>query len=192
MKTLVIIASHSKNSFNNAIKEKAVASLKEKGHEVAVRDLYELNFSPVLTASDFEKLHSGNLPEDILKEQEYVSWAEKIVVIYPVWWTGMPAILKGYFDRIFLFGFAYKIDKTGVVKLLEGKEALIFSTSGMPKDLYESMGMYKAMNLTSDTGIFDFVGIKVKKHIYFPSITSVKDEERASYLDEVKNEINNL
>ncbi len=189
MKTLVIIGSHNKSSFNNSIKERVVEELKQKNHEIIVRDLYELQFDPVLTTKDFERLQTGNLPSDIKTEQDYISWAEKIVVIYPVWWTGLPAILKGYFDRVLLYGFAYKFDDKGLVKLLEGKEALIFSTSGMPKEAYESIGMYDAMKLTSDTGIFDFTGIKVKKHIFFPSVTSVSDDVRKTYLEETAEEI---
>ncbi|MDD3876560.1 MAG: NAD(P)H-dependent oxidoreductase [Bacteroidales bacterium] len=190
MKTLVIIASHNSTSFNNAIKKRAVEKLKNDGHDIVVRDLYEMNFNPVLTKNDFEKLHGNNLPEEIVREQEYIKWAEKIIVIYPIWWTGMPAILKGYFDRVMLYGFAYKFDNTGLVKLLKGKEALIFSTSGQPKEHYEAIGMYDAMNKTTDLGIFDFVGINVKKHIYFPSIISANDSTRNEYLNTVEQELN--
>lgn len=191
MKTLVIIASHNKNSFNNAIKDVVLETLKAKGAEVVVRDLYELNFNPVLSNSDFEGLQSGNLPADIKTEQEYIAWAEKIIVINPVWWTGMPAILKGYFDRTFLYGFAYKFDSTGLVKLLAGKEALIFNTTGQPKELYEQ-GFYAAINMTSDTGIYDFTGIKVRKHVYFSSIMSVSDDARKEYLQQVKQDVLNF
>lgn len=191
MKALVILASHNKKSFNTAIKEKVMEILNKNGYEVVLRDLYEMNYNPVLSSKDFEFLHSGNLPEDIKKEQEYVSWAEKIIVINPIWWTGMPAILKGYFDRTFLYGFAYKFDQTGLVKLLKGKDALIFNTTGQPKEAYEN-GMYNALNLTTNTGIYDFVGISVFKHIYFPSITSVSEEIRKEYLQEVENETINF
>ena len=70
------------------------SELEEKGHEVRVRDLYELNFNPVLGASDFISFSQGNTPADIKEEQEHISWADSITFIYPVWWAGLPAILK--------------------------------------------------------------------------------------------------
>ncbi len=191
MKTLVILASHNKNSFNNAIKDKVMEVLKANNHEVVLRDLYAMNFNPVLTVKDQELNISGNTPEDIKTEQNYISWAEKIVVINPIWWTGMPAILKGYFDRTLLYGYAYKFDKTGLVKLLKGKEALILNTTGQPKEAYQN-GMYDALNMTSDKGIYDFVGIKVHKHMYFPSVSSVSDVVRSEYLKQVEDEVNNF
>jgi len=191
MKTLVILASQNKKSFNNAIKDKVMEILKEKNQEVVLRDLYDLNFNPVLTSEDQQKNYNGNPPEDIKTEQDYIKWADKIIVINPVWWTGMPAILKGYIDRVFSYGFGYKFDKTGLVKLLRGKEVLIFNTTGQPKEIYEK-GMYQAINMTTDTGIYDFVGIRVYKHIYFSSITSASEEERTSYLKQVENDVINF
>jgi len=192
MKTLVIIASHNKTSFNNAIKDTIVKFLDNNGHAYDIRDLYDMKFNPVLTANDFENLHKGTLPEDILLEQKLLSEAEKLIIIYPIWWTNMPAILKGYFDRVLLYGFAYKFDNTGLVKLLSGKEALIFNTSGTDKNTYTENGMYEALNLTTDTGIFDFVGVKVKKHIHFSSIMNADDNTRNNYLKEVELQMTKL
>lgn len=98
------------------------SELEGKGHEVRVRDTYELNFNPVLGASDFISFSQGNTPEDIKEEQEHISWADSITFIYPVWWAGLPAILKGYVDRVFSHGFAYAYGENGIEKLLSGKK----------------------------------------------------------------------
>lgn len=88
----------------------------------AFAHLYELNFNPVLGASDFISFSKGNTPEDIKEEQEHISWADSITFIYPVWWAGLPAILKGYVDRVFSHGFAYAYGENGIEKLLSGKK----------------------------------------------------------------------
>ncbi|MEJ1715164.1 NAD(P)H-dependent oxidoreductase, partial [Escherichia coli] len=78
--------------------------LQKKGHEVEVRDLYEMQFQPTLGRSEM----IGGIGEDVVVEQEYLKWADVITFIYPIWWTGLPAIMKGYIDRVFSYGFAYK------------------------------------------------------------------------------------
>jgi NAD(P)H dehydrogenase (quinone) len=90
-----------------------------------VRDLYGDNFQPVLTTNDFEALQSGNLPADIEREQQNITDANYIWVVFPVWWTNMPAILKGYIDRVFLNGFAYTMKGDQPIGLLHGKKVVI-------------------------------------------------------------------
>lgn len=122
MKHVIVYAHPNTESFNHAILETVKKELEEKGHEVRVRDLYELNFNPVLGASDFISFSQGNTPADIKEEQEHISWADSITFIYPVWWAGLPAILKGYVDRVFSHGFAYAYGENGIEKLLSGKK----------------------------------------------------------------------
>ena len=184
MKHLIIYANHNSESFNASIRDAAFETYKKSGHDTVVRDLYELGFNPVLTVEDFQALQSGNLPQDIKIEQDYISWADQITFIYPVWWTGLPAILKGYIDRVFLYGFAYTVTETGLKGLLGDKKVLIFSTTGQSKEVYDSLGMYDAMDKTTNLGIFGFCDMKVQKHIYFPSVLSVNDETRKLYIEQ--------
>jgi NAD(P)H dehydrogenase (quinone) len=123
--------------------------------------------------------------QDVRQEQEFVSWADVLTFVYPVWWTGMPAMLKGYFDRVFSQDFAYALHDTMMTGLLTGKKALVFSTTGLPSTLCTSRGMHEAMALTTDTGIFELCGIEVLNHAFFGSVASVSEEVRKSYLSEV-------
>ncbi|OKP94283.1 NAD(P)H-dependent oxidoreductase [Paenibacillus sp. P46E] len=173
MKHLVVYAHPSAESFNHAILETTVQALKKKGHEVVVRDLYALNFQPVLKPEDTEAMRNGNTPVDILTEQKFITEADVVTFIYPIWWTGLPAILKGYVDRVFSYGFAYAYGATGIDKLLTGKKGLIINTHGTPKEIYDSIGMTAGLKITSDTGIFDFTGIEMVEHLLFGSIPSV-------------------
>ncbi|MCM3186855.1 NAD(P)H-dependent oxidoreductase [Priestia megaterium] len=193
MKHLILYAHPNPSSFNNAILETTVKTLENKGHEVSVRDLYSLDFNPVLKGSDFEGFQSGHTPSDIEKEHEYISRADVITFINPIWWTGLPAILKGYVDRVFSYGFAYKYGEDGnVIGLLKGKKGLIINTHGTPKEIYDANGMTDALKKTSDMGIFEFCGVEVADHLLFGSVPVVDDETRKDMLTQIEDKLNSL
>lgn len=186
MKQLIVYAHPNPASFNQSILKAAEETAKAKGDEVVVRDLYALNFDPVLKGSDFEKLMSGKTPADIKTEQDYIRWADALVFIYPIWWVGMPAMIKGYIDRVFTQGFAFSIGANGVEKLLTGKKAVIFNTQGQPREYYEACGMFDSLKKTSDFSIFEFCGINITQHSFFPAVPYVDDATRKGYLEEVR------
>lgn len=112
--------SHSK-SFGKGILDEVVKASVDKGAEVRIKDLYELGVDPVLKPADFAALQNGKVSDDIAVEQEQIKWADVITFIYPVWWAGVPAILKGYVDRVFSNGFAFRNTTAGPEGLLKGK-----------------------------------------------------------------------
>ncbi|HAT56932.1 MAG TPA: NAD(P)H dehydrogenase, partial [Veillonellaceae bacterium] len=131
MKHLLVFAHPRRTSLNRAILERTEHVLESMGHSVQVRDLYKIGFDPVLTEEDFSSMGRGQIPEDIKKEQDFVAAADVITLIYPVWWAGMPAIMKGYIDRVLAYGFAYADTPQGELKsLLAGKKGWIINTQG--------------------------------------------------------------
>jgi NAD(P)H dehydrogenase (quinone) len=186
MNNLIVFAHPNPKSFGKGIVDAVVKASKEKGANVKVRDLYEIGFDPILKPSDFTTFQSGKVPEDILVEQEHIKWADAIIFVYPVWWTSFPAMLKGYVDRVFSYGFAYE-SVDGVPKgLLKGKKALLFCTTGASHEVYAANGMHNSMKQTTDQGIFNFSGIEEVKHTFFSSVPYVTDEIRKDYLEEVE------
>lgn len=185
MKHLIVYAHPNPASFNHAIKETLVRVLKDRGHEVRVRDLYATHFDPVLKADDFEALLAGKVSRDIAIEQDHVRWAEQITFLYPIWWGRMPSILGGYIDRVFSKGFAYDYAATGPVGLLPGKKAYAVSTLGAPLAFAESSGGIKSMEQIIDHETFRFCGMDLVGHKYFGSVPTVSDEERKKMLEEV-------
>lgn len=167
MKHLIIYAHPNPNSLNGLLKNTVAELLKKNSNEVVVRDLYQLNFNPTLSLDDMAGQLKGIVADDVKQEQEFISWADCITFIYPIWWTGLPAIMKGYIDRVFSYGFAYRYDK-GVQKgLLEGKQTIIINTHGKSNAEYEAIGMDKALQLTSDKGIYTYSGLEIKRHFFF-------------------------
>ena len=186
MNHLIVYCHPNPKSFCHAIKEAAVEVSLAKGHETVVRDLYALGFDPVLKGSDFVAFRSGQVPADIAEEQKHVAWADLMTFVYPVWWTGLPAMVKGYIDRVYSNGFAYSYGETGPVGLLKGKRAVVFSTMGTPNVYYEQSGMLPAMHKTSDTGIFEFCAVEVANHTFFGGVPMSDDATRKGMLEQVR------
>ncbi|MEC0226160.1 NAD(P)H-dependent oxidoreductase [Paenibacillus alba] len=181
MNHLIVYAHPSEGSFNHAILETAVTGLQKKGHDVVVRDLYAIGFQPVVSSSEI----IGGLGEDIVQEQEHLKWADVITFIYPIWWTGMPAIMKGYIDRVFSYGFAYKYVNGVQMGLLKGKKAVILNTQGKSHADYAKSGMDQALRLTSDKGIFEYCGFEILYHIFFESVPESDEATRKQWLEQI-------
>lgn len=186
--THLILFAHPKiESFNHAILQTLTSTLEERGDSVIVRDLYALDFAPVLTQEDMEALRKGQTPEDIAQEQHYITQADTLIFVYPLWWTGLPAILKGYVDRVFSYGFAYRYNQAGEIEgLLKGKKGFLVTTHGTPNAHYDSTGMTQALKETTDSGIFNFCGITEVNHLFFGAVPSVDDKARHEMLAKVR------
>lgn len=190
MKYLIVYAHPNPNSFNSAELETLQSALKQGGHEVRVRDLYAEKFNPVLGPADFQAMAAGSLPRDISVEQSHLQWADTAVFLYPVWWASMPAMLKGYVDRVFLKGFAYDYGRDGsIVPLLKGKKAAVFNTTGSPYEFYERSGMHKSIRQAVDEGIFAFCGMEVLRHEFFGGVPTATAEQRAGMLKQLAAEM---
>jgi NAD(P)H dehydrogenase (quinone) len=194
MKTLVVVAHPNPASFNiNGIVATVLEELKNKQHEVIVRDLYAMNFNPVLSGADFGAFATGSVPADIQTERDHVSWATNIVLVYPVWWIGRPAMMQGYFDRILGFNFAFTVDQNGARGLLKNEKALVINTAGSPEFVYD--GWPDSKNLVSrpvTEGVLGYCGISNVKQMTFFGLPSSTDEQREKMLADVKTEIASL
>jgi NAD(P)H dehydrogenase (quinone) len=191
MRILIIYSNHYENNFNSRLLDRLKSKITQIGDELEVRDLYQMNFDPVLRTRDFEMISAGNPPDDIRKEQELIKWADILLFIYPIWWGGMPAIVKGYIDRVFSWGFAYKSNGNGPVPLLTDKKAIIMNSFGQSRAEYE-MGMFAAMNRVNSEGVFGFSGVQVLQQLYFPSIQSASLEVQEEYIKEAEKLLLNL
>ncbi|RXH55390.1 NAD(P)H-dependent oxidoreductase [Granulicella sibirica] len=129
MNYLIVYAHPEPKSFSGYLKDRAVESLEAAGHEVIVSDLYAMGWKAVADRDDFpendpnetlyyskasrEAYAEGKQSSDITEEQRKLLWADAVILQFPLWWYGMPAILKGWFDRVYAFGFAYGRGKHG-------------------------------------------------------------------------------
>lgn len=185
MKHLIVYCHPNKGSFCHDILLRLVAELQEIDAEVRVRDLYEMGFNPVLTEKDLKSMESGIFLPDIVEEQTHIKWADVITFIYPIWWTGMPALLKGYIDRTFCYDFAFCPSSDGTIGMLSSKSVNIVNTMRASEDQYRGSGMFHSMEKTVDEGIFEFCGMKVLKHLYFCTVPHNQHITRENMLSQI-------
>lgn len=159
MKTLVIYAHHNKNGHHGYFLGLVRNYLQNNKLDFEIIDLYEESFSPVLQAS--ETVKGNTAMADVKKYQEMISESDKLIFIYPTWWQGAPAIMKGFFDRVFASHFAFMYKNGFPVKLLQGKKAAVFSATGAPKIYTRCVIKNKGMRVVVDD-ILRFCGIRAK------------------------------
>lgn len=182
MKVLVVYAHPNPASFCAALKRTTLELLERAGIETRIHDLYQSRFDPILSGRDFEALSRGQVSEDVAELQADIAWADWLLFIHPTWWMGMPATLKGYFDRVMTYGFAFRLEGGKPVGLLSGKKALIAQTTGSAEADLVGSGMTRAMEQTVAHGLLGYCGVELAAHRFLYAVPSVTADERASML----------
>jgi len=142
------------------------------------------------TDDELIKLISSQKPKDVLRHQKKVAEADVIVFITQVFWMHFPALVKGWMERVFSYGFAYKLndqgwkgDPEGRIPLLKIKKAVIMHPTFFNEKVYREKGFKTAMEKTIDDWSLKYPGIENVDHIYFHAILSVSNETREKYLE---------
>ncbi|MDR2009527.1 MAG: NAD(P)H-dependent oxidoreductase [Bacteroidales bacterium] len=191
MRALIIYANYKEQSFTAAIRDKLAESFHNKKHEVVIRNLYEIKFNPVLSRSDLESIENQIFPVDIMNEQKFIQWADIICFVYPIWWSGMPAILKGYIERVFVMGYAFSFEGEKIIPLLNNKKVAIFNTTGS-RNIYKDERRKNALNIITDECIFGFTGMNVIVHEYFNAISKATPEEKQHIFEEISHIVDKI
>jgi putative NADPH-quinone reductase len=183
-KILVILGHPKPQSLCSALAEAYVAAAKEAGAEVMLIRLGELDFDPHLRAgySTPQVLES-----DLAAAQTHIIWAEHLVFVYPNWWGTMPALLKGFIDRVFLPGFAFKYRENSVFwdKLLIGRTARALVTMDSPSFYYRwVLGSPGDRQLRKS--ILQFCGIRPVSFQHFGPVRGSKPERRSQWIEVVR------
>lgn len=185
MKVYVIYAHPNPKSFNHAILESFTKGLAEAGHSFEISDLYADNFKADLDVEDLEQIFAGKIPEDIKFYQDKILASDAMVFIYPVWWQGCPALLKGWIDRVFSQRFAYGFGESGLmVPLLKHHKALVINTGGGTREHFQDSGFEAAICKVMDDGVLGLCGIQNVEHVIFYNVIRADDNTRKGYLEQ--------
>jgi putative NADPH-quinone reductase len=180
-KTILVINGHpDQNSLTQGLVNAYVDAAKQQGHKVQLLNLRSLDFNPI----GHHYAINTPLEPDLESAQRLIKQAQHLAVFYPIWWGGMPALLKGFFDRALTPGFAFRYSEKGIPqKLLIGRTVEIFNTTDTPGWLHWLL--LKGDKLQAKRNIFEFCGIKVKRHVRFGSVFQSDDALRDKWLKRV-------
>ena len=178
MKILIVYCHPRQNSFNHAILENTLEELQSVGHEVKVADLYTENFQPALIAEDYVQFERKPMPEDVQREQQRVEWADGIVFIFPLWWWSLPAMLKGWIDRVMCYGWAWEDPMDPKSGSLEERKILVLMTAGASQEQLAKREYDKAFHTQIEVGIWDYCGFRDYHMQVFDRIHDDTDPDR--------------
>ncbi|CAK9891281.1 MULTISPECIES: NAD(P)H-dependent oxidoreductase [Pseudomonas] len=181
---LVILGHPSPNSFCAALSDSYLNSARDNGHDVRLLELGSLAFDPILH-DGYQQIQT--LEPDLLHAQQLIRWAEHLVFVFPVWWGGIPALLKGFFDRILLPGFAFKYrsDSPFPEQLLKGRSADLLVSMDTPPWYYRWVYRMPALQQMRRTTL-GFCGIRAQKTLTFGPIISSSERQRETWLQQAR------
>ena len=212
MKALVVYAHHEPASFTAAMNNVVVEELSLAKHEVLLSDLYGQGFSPVAEKWDFttlsgkhfnymlEQKHSAtndlSFAPDIVGEIQKLQAADLVVFVAPIWWFDVPAIMRGWFDRVMAMGVAWDGGQIYNTGLLKGKQAMMVVSAGHPKDYYNENGLHKMTALqmlhTIHHGIFAFCGMNIHEPFIATNVLGQDHESLEKELSELRFRMQNV
>jgi len=164
------------------------------GHSIDVLDLHAEGFDPRFTKDDHDHFWGGPVPADVAAFHRRVERADRLAFVFPVYWWGMPAMMKGWIERVFTGGWAYAFG-SGVedrgqalpTSLLGNRPTILIGIGGSTRSTYDKYGYAQAMRTQIDVGTFAYCGITdVESHLLFNVEGDVNASVRAEGLREVK------
>lgn len=150
---LIIYAHFDRTGHNGEVLRTVESYARERDIPYEVLDLYGMNFDPFLRAEDMEVRGKSENDAQVREIQEKILAEREFVFIHPTWWGNVPAILKGFYDRVFSAGFAFRYKPNGLPeRLLRGRRALVITTTGGPWFFQRIVKASRALRVsTSDT-----------------------------------------
>lgn len=210
MKFFIVYAHPEPTSLNGYLKEEAVRALEKAGHEVQVSDLYAMKWKAVADGDDFPQrdtskplrypaesgkaFREGTQSPDVAEEQRKLLWADVVVFQFPFWWYGMPAILKGWVDRVYALGFAYGVGEQGGPHwgdrfgegTLKGRRSMVMMTAGGRAAHYGPRGVCGAVDdllWPIQHGILFYPGMQVLPPAVFYETDRSTHEDAAAMVE---------
>ncbi|CAA0101374.1 NAD(P)H-dependent oxidoreductase [Zhongshania aliphaticivorans] len=213
MKIFIVFAHPEENSFGASLLQRSIEQLRLDGHEVQVSDLYRMGFNPVATASDFQERRfpeqlqydreqkyaakgEGGFSSDIQEELDKLFWCDHLILQFPLWWFSVPAIMKGWIDRVFVNGAVYGAGLRWENGGLKGRSASLSITTGCLPEMVQPNGVLGDLRVILwhlHAGVFHYSGLDVYEPFVAYSLRYQDADERlrvhdayAMYLGEIE------
>ena len=211
MNVLIVHAHNEPQSFSTALYRLAEETLRGRGHDVQVSDLYAMNWKPVASAADFgaranpeylvyaleqrEGAKAGTIAADIQAELDKLLWADLVIFNFPIYWFSAPAILKGWFDRVLVSGICYGGKRFYDQGGLAGKKALVSVTLGGRDHMFGEgaiHGPLEDMLRPILRGTLAYTGMSVLSPFVAWHVPYISNEARQDFLRQYQDRLQNL
>lgn len=198
---LIVVAHPEPTSFNHAMAQAAADALRRAGHMVTVSDLYAEGFRAdigrhdMTSVADPDRFHvqaeqteatrGAAFSADIAREHARLADADVVILQFPIWWGGVPAMMKGWIDRVFSYGFAYVDGRRFDTGLFKGRRAMVSVTTGGPLARFTEGDVYgpiEAILMPVQKLALGYLGYEVADPFVAYGAPRCGDEERAAYL----------
>lgn len=186
-KNILLILGHpSKNSYSKALLDAYQKGAEQAGANCKTIYISDLDFD-VNLSDGYKNGEEMKLEKDLVAAQELIQWADHVVLAYPNWWGFMPAITKGFIDRLFLPGFAFKHHSGKIFpeKLLKGKSMRLLVTMDTPKWWFYLIYRASQYQILKDI-VFGYVGFNPIRFSTFGFIRKSNEQRRANWLQQVE------
>ena len=182
-KILVILGQPQRRSYGGALAQAYADGARESGAEVKELYLGDLKFNACTAGNP----QAGELEPDLLHAQEAIKWAEHLVFVYPIWWGTIPALLKGFIERVFLPGFAVNFRKNSPLwdKLLTGRSARLIVTLNTPSWIYRWYFGRPGHNTMKKT-ILQFCGVDPVHITEVGPLKNSSEEKRQQWIERIR------
>jgi len=205
MKSHIVFAHPNLQSYNGKLRNTAIQTLQAEGWTVTISDLYQMKFKASADEDDFTELYNTDFFDlqaeqqvaankqsfsaDIKREQQLLIEADLIIFQFPLWWYSMPALLKGYIDRVFSYGWAY-----GGVQALAGKKILVSMTTGAPEFAWteDKRGTIKDIFKHLFIGTFGLCGIQTLEPFVVYGAKRQTDQEKNIAFENFKSKLKEI
>ncbi len=200
MKAFIVFAHPEPQSYGSSLLRTAGHTLRQRGHEVVVSDLYAMGFNPVASANDFlerrfpEQLHYDReqkhavehsaFAPDIQAEIDKLLWCDLLILQFPLWWFSVPAMMKGWIDRVFVNGVAYGKGRRFDAGGLKGRKGMLALTTACYSDMAEPDGLLADIHINLwplQAGTLAYCGIQVLPPFVGWSIQYTDEMQRLAY-----------
>ena len=167
LRHLVVLGHPSPDSFNGSVARTYCDTVRECGQEAVLRDLYALDFDPLLKADERPDKADFEPRPDVAAELDLIRGSAAVVLVYPIWFGMPPAIIKGYVDRVLGAGFAASDIKAGATnELLAGKRLVLISSSASSRPWLHERGMVESLRQAWDTYLTTIFSMAKGEHLH--------------------------
>ncbi|MEM9332658.1 MAG: NAD(P)H-dependent oxidoreductase [Pseudomonadota bacterium] len=182
MHVLTVLDHPNKDSLSHAVAGRFMEGVREAGHSAELADLHAEGFDPRWSVADLAQFEDRPMPDDVLAEQDRVERCDVLCLVYPLFWYGMPAMMKGWLDRVWSWGWAYNQVSQHDASLQKSRTGILLIPAGAAPDVWETLELDRAMDRIWRTGTMGFLGI-TDKRICFLNGSTGSYERRVGLLE---------